>query len=282
MNWDAEIWVPCRLGESFTLWDLGSEYTAYLYDVKPDWMGHHGDCICGRFPEGLSKKHYNICCAGAGPRPWTKCWNYEAKICITPPTWIWDHHDDTAFGLDLGEKRNGTRQQVKLYCVEFVEGKARYCFIKKDHEHEPDYRFYLESVPMLDPYFAPIWPVQTETIQEGRVEFSELAAAAEKLQEVAQAMTVSFEEAADNVAQILTALSITEEETPEQEPAANEHKAAENERKPPGFPWFYYYTFDVPPAALGSIDEWKDLPPPPMVLADIERIRKERGSTTNA
>lgn len=251
VNWDAEIWVPCRLGESFTLWDLGSEYTAYLYDVKPDWMGHHGDCICG-----LSKKHYNICCAGAGPRPWTKCWNYEAKICITPPTWIWDHHDDTAFGLDLGEKRNGTRRQVKLYCVEFVEGKARYCFIQKDHEHEPGYRVYLESVPLLDPYFAPIWPLKAE---------------------------------------------------PKQEPAANEHKAAENERKQQtagtptqapdisdpvadqlqraklhGFPWFYYYTFDVPPAAMGSIDEWKDLPPPPMVLADIERIRKERGSTTNA
>lgn len=283
MNWDAEIWAPCRLGEPFTLWDLGSEHTEYLLSIKSDWFGsQHGDASSVRVKEHLLSKYPANVRVGAGPRPWTHCWTYEPKIKITPPTWVWDYADDLSFGLEIGQKRTGARQQIRLREVGIREGKAVYVFVKKDHEHEPDCTFFLESVPLLDPYFAPIWPVQAETIPDGRVELSELAAAAEKLQEVAQAVTVSFEEAADNVAQILTALSITKEETPEQEPAANEHKAAENERKPPGFPWFYYYTFDVPPAALGSIDEWKDLPPPPVVLADIERIRKERGSTTNA
>ena len=257
MNWDAEIWAPCRLGEPFTLWDLGSEHTEYLLSIKSDWFGRqHGDASSVRVKERLLSKYPANVRVGAGPRPWTHCWTYEPKIKITPPTWVWDYADDLRFGLDIGQKRTGARQQIRLREVGIREGKAVYVFVKKDHDHEPDSTFYLESVPLLDPYFAPIWPLKAE---------------------------------------------------PEQEPAANEHKTAENERKqqtadtsnqapdisdpvadqlqqgkPPGFHWFYYYTFDVPTAALGSIDEWKDLPPPPMVLADIERIRKERGSTTNA
>ena len=117
MNWDAEIWAPCRLGEAFTLRDLGHEKEQYLYAIKADWMGHHGDAMCVRCADDLEKTAPHNVRIGAGPRPWANCWTYEAKIKITPPAWCWDMQDDTMFGLDLKPKRNGNRRKVKLDCV---------------------------------------------------------------------------------------------------------------------------------------------------------------------
>lgn len=192
MNWDADIWAPCRLGEPFTLREFGSEHTEYLLSIKADWFGQHGDASSVRAKEHLLSKHpYNVR-VGAGPRPWTNCWTYEAKIKITPPTWVWDYADDLSFGLEIGQKRTGERQQIRLREVAIKEGQAVYVFTKKDCE--PGCTFYLESVPLLDAYFAPIWPVKAE---------------------------------------------------PEQEQAAPED--GQQQVKPPGFPWFYYYTFDLPP-----------------------------------
>ena len=57
MNWDTEIWAPCRLGEAFTLRDLGHEKEQYLYAMKADWMGHHGDAMCVRSPDDLEKEY---------------------------------------------------------------------------------------------------------------------------------------------------------------------------------------------------------------------------------
>lgn len=55
MSWDSEIWAPCRLGEAFTLWDLGFERTTYLYAIKADRMGHKGDAMSVDRPEQLTK-----------------------------------------------------------------------------------------------------------------------------------------------------------------------------------------------------------------------------------
>lgn len=166
MNWDTEIWAPCRLGEAFTLWDLGIVRTAYLYSIKADWMGDRGDAMAARFPEQLKQKHPYDLTVGAGPRPWTKCWTYEPKIKITPPVWCWDMQEDTMFGLDFKPKKNGTRRKVKLNMVQIYEGRPVYCIaVEMPNGNEWQY---LDSIPVLDPYFAPIWPEtvikNTETV----------------------------------------------------------------------------------------------------------------------
>lgn len=150
MNWDTEIWAPCRLGEAFTLWDLGLERTAYLYSIKADWMGDRGDAMAARFPEQLKQKHPYDLTVGAGPRPWTKCWTYEPKIKITPPVWCWDMQDDTMFGLDFKPKKNGTRRKVKLNMVQIYEGRPVYC-IAVEMPNGNAWQ-YLDCIPVLDPY----------------------------------------------------------------------------------------------------------------------------------
>ena len=68
------------------------------------------------------------------------------------------------FGLDFKPKRNGNRRKVKLSCVMI-------------HKDRPVYRIavetadgntfqYLDSIPVLDTYFAPIWPATAEETQE--------------------------------------------------------------------------------------------------------------------
>lgn len=156
MNWDTEIWAPCRLGEAFTLRDLGHEKEQYLYAIKADWMGHHGDAMSVRCANDLEKTTPHNVRLGAGPRPWANCWTYEAKIKITPPAWCWDMQDDTMFGLDFKPKKNGTRRKVKLNMVQIYEGRPVYCIaVEMPNGNEWQY---LDSIPVLDPYFAPIWP----------------------------------------------------------------------------------------------------------------------------
>lgn len=122
MSWDSEIWAPCRLGEAFTLWDLGFERTTYLYAIKADRMGHKGDAMSVDRPEQLTKRHpYNVR-LGAGPRPWSNCWTYEPKIKIEPPAWCWDMQDDYMFGLELKPKRNGARRKARLDYVKIHNG----------------------------------------------------------------------------------------------------------------------------------------------------------------
>lgn len=174
MNWDTEIWAPCRLGEAFTLWDLGIVRTAYLYSIKADWMGDRGDAMAARSPEQLKQKHPYDLTVGAGPRPWTKCWTYEPKIKITPPVWCWDMQDDTMFGLDFNPKKNGARRKVKLNMVQIYEGRPVYCItVEMPNGNEWQY---LDSIPVLDPYFAPIWP---ETCKEATEEEPEPETAAD-------------------------------------------------------------------------------------------------------
>ena len=164
MNWDTEIWAPCRLGEAFTLRDLGHEKEQYLYAIKADWMGHHGDAMSVRCANDLEKTTpYNVR-IGAGPRPWANCWTYEAKIKITPPVWCWDMQDDTMFGLDFKPKKNGTRRKVKLNMVQIYEGRPVYCITVEMPDGNE--RQYLDSIPVLDSYFAQIWPATTEETQK--------------------------------------------------------------------------------------------------------------------
>lgn len=160
MNWDTEIWAPCRLGEAFTLRDLGHEKEQYLYAIKADWMGHHGDAMCVRCADDLEKTTPHNVRIGAGPRPWANCWTYEAKIKITPPAWCWDMQDDTMFGLDFKPKRNGNRRKVKLDCVKIHEGRPVYRIVVE--MSDGDTFQHLDSIPVLDPYFAPIWPATAD------------------------------------------------------------------------------------------------------------------------
>ena len=160
MNWDAEIWAPCRLGEAFTLRDLGHEKEQYLYAIKADWMGHRGDAMCVRCADDLEKAIPHNVRIGAGPRPWANCWTYEPKIKITPPVWCWDMQEDTMFGLDFKPKRNGNRRKVKLDCVKIHEGRPVYRIVVE--MSDGDTFQHLDSIPILDPYFAPIWPATAD------------------------------------------------------------------------------------------------------------------------
>ena len=156
LEWDTEIGAPCRLGEAFTLREFDKEHTEYLYSIKADWMGHHGDASSVRHPADLEKEHpYNVR-LGAAPRPWGCCWTYEAKIVIAPPVWCWKMQEGTMFGLDLKPKRNGNRRKAKLDCVMIHQGRPVYRMIIETSDGD-SHRYY-DSIPVLDPYFAPIWP----------------------------------------------------------------------------------------------------------------------------
>jgi len=160
MNWDTEIWAPCRLGEAFTLREFGSEHTEYLYSIQADWMGHRGDAACVFRPSQLEKEYCQPIRVGVGPRPWANCWTYEAKIKITPPVWCWDMQEDTMFGLDLKPKRNGNRRKMKLSCVMIHKGRPVYRIVVETADGNTSQ--YLDSIPVLDPYFAPIWPTTSD------------------------------------------------------------------------------------------------------------------------
>ena len=190
MNWDTEIWAPCRLGEAFTLRDLGHEKEQYLYAIKADWMGHHGDAMSVRCANDLEKTTPHNVRLGAGPRPWANCWTYEAKIKITPPAWCWDMQDDTMFGLDFKPKKNGTRRKVKLNMVQIYEGRPVYCItVEMPDGNEWQY---LDSIPVLDPYFAPILP---ETVTKATVQ-EQTGPEAEQTPENKEQTTDSFKSAA--------------------------------------------------------------------------------------
>lgn len=201
VNWDAEIWAPCRLGEAFTLRDLGHEKEQYLYAIKADWMGHHGDAMCVRCADDLEKTTPHNVCIGAGPRPWANCWTYEAKIKITPPAWCWDMQDDTMFGLELKPKRNGNRRKVKLDCVKIHEGRPVYRIVVEKSDGETF--LHLDSIPVLDPYFAPIWPAtadETEAVAEPALEpVAEPLATVGKAAETVGKLTESVIEAMETV-----------------------------------------------------------------------------------
>lgn len=232
MNWDTEIWAPCRLGEAFTLWDLGIVRTAYLYSIKADWLGDRGDAMAARFPEQLKQKHPYDLTVGAGPRPWTKCWTYEPKIKITPPVWCWDMQDDTMFGLDFKPKKNGTRRKVKLNMVQIYEGRPVYC-IAVEMPNGNEWK-YLDSIPVLDPYFAPIWP--------------------ETCREATEAEAPEPEPVADSVAETVTNALEPERTGPEAERTPENTEQTTDSKNsatvailPINGNYYYYVWFEEPP-----------------------------------
>jgi len=166
LSWgrDTEIWAPCRLGEAFTLREFRSERTQYLYSIKASWMGQHGEGASVPNESQLEGEYQHPIRVGIGPRPWACCWTYEPKIKITPPVWCWEMQEDTMFGLELKPKRNGSRRKAKLDCVMIHKGRPVYCIVVETSDGES--RRYYDSIPVLDPYFAPIWPATTEETQE--------------------------------------------------------------------------------------------------------------------
>ena len=166
-DWDTEIWAPCRLGEAFTLREFDRESTQYLYSIKASWMGEHGDGASVWNKSQLEGEYQHPIRVGISPRPWGCCWTYEPKIKITPPVWCWKFQDDTMFGLELKPKRNGNRRKAKLDCVMIHKGRPVYCVVVETSDGES--RKYYDSIPVLDPYFAPIWPAtadEPETVAE--------------------------------------------------------------------------------------------------------------------
>lgn len=162
LSWsrDAEIWAPCRLGEAFTLREFRSERTQYLYSIKASWMGQHGEGASVPNESQLAGEYQHPIRVGIGPRPWACCWTYEPKIKITPPVWCWEMQEDTMFGLELKPKRNGSRRKAKLDCVMIHKGRPVYCIVVETSDGES--RWYYDSIPALDPYFAPIWPATAD------------------------------------------------------------------------------------------------------------------------
>lgn len=163
-DWDTEIWAPCRLGEAFTLREFDRESTQYLYSIKASWMGEHGDGASVWNKSQLEGEYQHPIRVGISPRPWGCCWTYEPKIKITPPVWCWKFQDDTMFGLELKPKRNGNRRKAKLDCVMIHKGRPVYCIVAETSDGES--RRYYDSIPVLDPYFAPIWPTTAEETPE--------------------------------------------------------------------------------------------------------------------
>lgn len=173
LSWgrDTEIWAPCRLGEAFTLREFRSERTQYLYSIKASWMGQHGEGASVPNESQLEGEYQHPIRVGIGPRPWACCWTYEPKIKITPPVWCWEMQEDTMFGLELKPKRNGSRRKAKLDCVMIHKGRPVYCIVVETSDGES--RRYYDSIPVLDPYFAPIWPAtadETEVVEEPTLE----------------------------------------------------------------------------------------------------------------
>lgn len=236
MNWDAEIWAPCRLGEAFTLWDLGHVKTMYLHSIKADWMGHHGDATCTALPGDLLKTNPYGMRVGAGPRPWANCWTYEAKIKITPPVWCWDMQDDTIFGLDLKPKRNGNRRKVKLDCIEIHLGRPVYCMVVETADGNQ--RQIFDSIPVLDPYFAPIWPAAEEEPAQEPVanQVAETTETVTNAAETEQTTTERNEPTKNRNTDIIDAVVYSAG-------ALIALEAPDFENRPPGHNWFYYYTF---------------------------------------
>ena len=165
LSWtrDTEIWAPCRLGEAFTLREFDRESTQYLYSIKASWMGEHGDGASVWNKSQLEGEYQHPIRVGISPRPWACCWTYEPKIKISPPVWCWKFQDDTMFGLELKPKRNGNRRKAKLDCVMIHKGRPVYRIVVE--KSDGDTFQHLDSIPVLDPYFAPIWPATTEETQ---------------------------------------------------------------------------------------------------------------------
>ena len=119
MPWDNEIWAPCRLGEKFEYTDLGNRRNGWLLSVSADWMGGRGDHCAVNQQKDLLKPHggYNVK-IGLGPRPWSKCWTFEPKIMIVPPSWIWDFSgfDADKLGIDL-HNRDRVPRKIRLQSV---------------------------------------------------------------------------------------------------------------------------------------------------------------------
>ena len=251
MNWDTEIWAPCRLGEAFTLREFRSEHTEYLYAIKADWMGHHGDAMCVHSPDQLTTANpYNVR-VGAGPRPWANCWTYEAKIKITPPVWCWDMQDDTMFGLDLKPKRNGNRRKVKLDCVKIHEGRPVYRMIVETADG-PQHQLF-DSIPVLDPYFAPIWSATAEETPEVAEPEPVADLVAETVIETPETVTngqprrvLTTSNAADLAAAFMA-------QADEDAPAS----WTDTENRPPGCAWYYYYTWYNEMSEEAT--EWEDV-----------------------
>ena len=156
MPWDNEIWAPCRLGEKFEYTDLGNRRNGWLLSVSADWMGGRGNHCAVNRQEDLLMPHggYNIK-IGLGPRPWSKCWTFEPKIMIVPPSWIWDFSgfDADKLGIDL-HNRDGAPRKIRLQSVGISYGRAIY-----QMQIIGGGLLYLESIPLLDHYFAPVWPL---------------------------------------------------------------------------------------------------------------------------
>ena len=223
-TWDTEIWAPCRLGEAFTLREFDRESTQYLYSIKASWMGQHGDGASVWNKSQLEGEYQHPIRVGISPRPWGCCWTYEPKIKITPPVWCWEFQDDTMFGLELKPKRNGNRRKAKLDCVMIHKGRPVYCIVVETSENES--RRYYDSIPVLDPYFAPIWP-----------------ATAEETPEVAEPAS---EPVADPVAETVTNASEPERTGPEAEQTAPERDTGAD-------------TLDAAAFAVGGIIHTSDL-----------------------
>lgn len=155
MPFDSEIWCPCRLGEPFRLNELGHERTAWLRTVRADWQGGKGDFSAVSWEMNLMKKDPGVERIGIGPRPWSHCWTCEAKIKITPPPeiWNWDGIDAKDLGLDLPPLKNGRPRRASLMWVGVRFGVPGYCVAI-----EGKGRKWLDNLPALQDYFAPIWP----------------------------------------------------------------------------------------------------------------------------
>lgn len=154
MPFDSEIWCPCRLGEPFRLYDLGYERTAWLQTVRADWQGGRGDFSAVSSPMALMKKEVYQERVGIGPRPWSNCWTCEAKIRITPPTniWEWNGVDARELGLELPPMKNGRPRKASLMWVGIRYGVPGYCVAIEGRG-----RIWLDTLPALQNYFAPIW-----------------------------------------------------------------------------------------------------------------------------
>ena len=118
-------------------------------------MGGRGDFSAVSSPMALMKKEVYQERVGIGPRPWSSCWTCEAKIRITPPSniWAWDGIDATLLGLDLPPMKNGRPRRASLMWVGIRYGVPGYCVAI-----EGKGRFWLDTLPAIQDYFAPIWP----------------------------------------------------------------------------------------------------------------------------
>ena len=269
LSWsrDAEIWAPCRLGEAFTLREFRSERTQYLYSIKASWMGQHGEGASVPNESQLAGEYQHPIRVGIGPRPWACCWTYEPKIKITPPVWCWEMQEDTMFGLELKPKRNGSRRKAKLDCVMIHKGRPVYCIVVETSDGES--RRYYDSIPILDPYFAPIWPATADEPEAVAEPTPEPVAnpVAEPLATVGKVV-----ESVGKVAESVIETQETETGTPDSEKCtavANLPTSAKcTENRPPGAciggqtpingNYYYYVWFEEPPTEGETYEQKAD------------------------